>query len=733
MKRLIMTVSALVALAVQIPAQEAVRDSLHMAGVRVSSTDGSPFSTLDVAVRGVNSLHGDGSPLWIVDGVILNTAISHNLNPFWQYGDVGYATASDPLPYISACDIESVRVLKDVSATAIYGSKGANGVILVTTRKASVDKTSIRWSSDMSVAEPTHSGYARPAVSHRHNVSAGAVNDRTSYMLSGSFRDDRYLLPGMGARSGGLRVSFETKANQVVSFGLNSILSAGMTSSAASTAPFGALSQTIAMRDRSADLQAWTEDYDDDALDFRAVTSAWLTIRPFRGFSADIRLGTDYRSNTRSFWYGNGTDFGKSVNGAASILVSSLFSYNASLRLSYARYFAEKHHFIISAGAEALGDWNKMNNQSGTDFFLHDLRAKSINVMADRARIHYYEYDNLTAGADVSASYVFDSLVGMTVSLRADSNPRLDGPGMVLYPAGQAWWDIRRTFLNSSRVLSSLKLKGGYGEAGYDHVMPYGLSASFVPASGWRETISADHVAFHEVRSRLHTKEFNVGMEAGFLDERLSLETAFFDRRTKDMLTLYSFGESGEGHSFDMANRGVELGIRAVPVSTGSWKWTLDMNGTYHLTNNMEVVIRDYRNRPIGNPVPDVYGSLGTLLSWKDIELDILFDGAAGHDIVNMNRMYANGTDKVSGRYLEDGDFLRVARISLAYDLHFRKVTWVDSLKFRAGVRNLCTLTRYSGWNPDVNSFASSNSTLGMDYGSHQMARCWTLGIHVIF
>ena len=95
--------------------------------------------------------------------------------------------------------------------------------------------------------------------------------------------------------------------------------------------------------------------------------------------------------------------------------------------------------------------------------------------------------------------------------------------------------------------------------------------------------------------------------------------------------------------------------------------------------------------------------------------------------------MHINGDKEVTSAYVEKGDFLRLARLSLCYDVPLKKVDWIKSLKVRASARNVCTVTGYSGWNPDVNSYGISNSTAGMDYGSHQTARCWTLGLSLVF
>ena len=120
----------------------------ELSGVRVSAVDGSPNGLLNVNIRGLNTLRGDSQPLWIVDGAVIGSSINQNLDAFYQTG--GKTSNGDDLPdysgqyynspignfaWLSPYEVESIQVLKDISATALYGMQGANGVIMITTKK----------------------------------------------------------------------------------------------------------------------------------------------------------------------------------------------------------------------------------------------------------------------------------------------------------------------------------------------------------------------------------------------------------------------------------------------------------------------------------------------------------------------------------------------------------------------------------------------------------------------
>ena len=780
------TLSVLVALSVfstAAQAEDIVRDSLGMhssavktveallqgqvAGVRVWSMDSSPISAQGVSIRGINSLRGSCAPVYVVDGTVLNTSNARNIDPLWQHGDAAYASPLSILTFMTPDDVESIQVIKNTSAAALYGSKGASGVVLINTRRLNQEKMRIVLDSDVDVSVPMLNGFSSTSVSHNHRLMLGSMKDRTGYTLSAYFRDDNYILPNTGSMKGGLRTVFETKANPVVWFGLNSQLSVGKTSQAAATAWYGSESLTINMRKEGADLQGWVDDYDDGVLDFRAVNSMWMKLNLFRGFSFKLDLGTDYEYSTRSFWWGNATPFGKANNGAASILRTSVFAYNASAVLDYQCYIGEDHMLNVSAGAQALGNRDVFNTLNGTDFYNHSLRAKGLNLAASKAELHKYDNSYLALGIFGDLKYDFKEVAGADLAFRTDFNTEYTVWNM--YPSTSAYFDIRKSFLQENEVVSALRLEGGYGEAGREDYIPYDFLGAYT--TGAYEQVDKSVAAFHDGRSYIHTKEWNVSLALGFFGDRLTLEGGYYDRRTSDRLSFYCFGEKqGQWWNFTdrretssqesvIANAGVELTLGAVPVRTKNWEWSININGAYNMnriaslaqedmggmsignslvaTGNIEghpvSSIIDESGAVLGNPIPECHGAIGTVLRWKNLTLDVLADGAAGSDILNLNRMAVNNSSSVLPKYVEKGDFLRLSRVSLAYDIPMRGVPHIRSLQVRLSGCNLAVLTSYSGWTPDVNSFAVSNYRLGIDYGSYQAARTFVLGFNIKF
>jgi len=122
------------------------------AGVQITSTSGAPGAGVQLRIRGTTSIRSNNNPLFVVDGVPLSggtTAAS---------ADVGFGTTADtnPLNFINPSDIESISILKDASATAIYGSRGANGVVIITTKSGKGSRGSFDFASSVSVSEPAN-------------------------------------------------------------------------------------------------------------------------------------------------------------------------------------------------------------------------------------------------------------------------------------------------------------------------------------------------------------------------------------------------------------------------------------------------------------------------------------------------------------------------------------------------------------------------------------------------
>lgn len=244
----------------------------RIAGVQVLSTGGEPGSPLSLRIRGANSLRGDNEPLYVVDGIIINSSTEDAADPL--QGGSSYLAAQNGLTGISPQDIESIEILKDASATAIYGSRGANGVVLITTKQSKGGKPKFTYNSSVRVGEATRlidvldpleyinyqndaraalefaprfytyedgtiAGYVnspefmeanaeslprltpvnwfddilQTSVSHSHRLSIAGGEGKGRYYVAGGFMNNQGIIPSTKLSTGDLLFKYDRKVN----------------------------------------------------------------------------------------------------------------------------------------------------------------------------------------------------------------------------------------------------------------------------------------------------------------------------------------------------------------------------------------------------------------------------------------------------------------------------------------------------------------------------------------
>ncbi len=776
-----------------------------VSGVRVSLMDGAPNGALNTNIRGFNSLRGDSQPLWVVNGVILTNGLSQNLNAFWQkgglttkgdfipdYSELSYSPVLNSMAFLNPYDIENIEVLKDLSATAKYGTQGANGVIIVNTHRSTDERTNVFWRSNVSVDISGRTGSAfRPGVNHNHTIGVNKTINNTSFDITGFIRNTYGIVRRTGSLYGGINLSLENTVHSIVWFGFNSILSVGKQENAAGAAYLGKPSTMILSRYPNRftgdSLKGWEEDFDDEVEDYRALNSVWLQLNFLKGFYFKASLGADFESNTRRIWYGNGTSFGASSNGAASIMSSTLFNYNAKGEFNFSRYIASKHHITASAAVEVIGSKNKFGVMNGTSFDLHYLRARGLSTMTSRAIPYKFTRDYIIVGTYGLLSYDYDGIAGVNALYRADFSTKYDGSKPISYPAADAFVDIHKIAFPDNKIVTALKLTGGYGEAGREDYIPYEMLGNYLVSY---PSVPSGTEVFYDGLNRIHSAEWNVGAKISFID-KVNLSVKYYDKKATEEFFIYNFGKKiGVYHDWAkkhtlvfstegaVRNRGLEFDGDFRILEKGKWTLTAFANFTWNFNNITKVKYEDRAGRNIGknvyvnllaennsvgtlygyaenadgsiadlngdgditdvdrkilgNTLPKYMAALGATLRYDAFTLEFVMDGVFGYNVANLNKMIAESRTKLSSRYVERGDHARLSNVTFSYII---PVKWkpIRSLKVNLSATNLFTITKYKGWNPDVNCYGSSALSYGLDYGSYPTVRSIVLGISANF
>lgn len=245
------------------------------AGILVSNTTGAPGASVNIKIRGTGSFNGGSEPLYVVDGVILNSPSQDNGKMMSQGLTVNNSDQpTNGLMGISPQDISNIEILKDASATAIYGAMGANGVVLITTKTGTSDRSTVEWSSGIDVsmlakklpmmnlnefieyARDTLTGtrfnstlgriYLNPAypdsgmivdpvdwqdyimstsVSQHHRIAVSGRSNNTNYMLSAGYDDVKGIVKNTEAKTTNFRLNFDKTVSRVVKIGMRNSFS----------------------------------------------------------------------------------------------------------------------------------------------------------------------------------------------------------------------------------------------------------------------------------------------------------------------------------------------------------------------------------------------------------------------------------------------------------------------------------------------------------------------------
>jgi hypothetical protein len=435
---------------------------------------------------------------------------------------------------------------------------------------------------------------------------------------------------------------------------------------------------------------------------------------------------------------------------------------------------------------------------NGINFVSEELRANGLRIGAYDLKIHKFIRQYNHFGGYLNLSYNYKGIINADAVCRVDYSPKYYDKEINYYPAGNLMLDLRKAFFPKNATVSTLQLKGGWGVSGLEKYVPYELFGNFL-SSSWFEPEKGTST-FYDGLDKLRTTEWTVGLDMGFLSDRIRLGAGFYDRSTDDIFVMYQLGRLPEDATDNywvwggcdkvferksvIRNQGVELDFSADMIKTADWSWNISANIAYNANAVMSSNAEDFngrvvgsdiyctcnaRNLPVsslygyrsdkdgnylditgegriddadkvilGNTIPLYYGGLQTMLRSKRLSLNVMLDGAGGHNVANANALVKDGATDTEGKiclstkYVERADYIRLSQVGLRYDVPLRSRT-VKGLSVRLSAHNLLTMTPYSGLNPDVNCFGASALTGGLDYGSYPLMRMYILGFNIKF
>lgn len=611
-----------------------------IAGVQITNGGGAPGEGATIRIRGGSSLSASNDPLIVIDGVPVDND--------------GISGMRNPLSTIHPTDIESFTVLKDASATAIYGSRASNGVIIITTKTAKKGANlKVNYNGFVSVANKTQSvdvlsadeftflmkkRYAnnanalallgksqtnwqdeiyQTAVSHDHNVSLmGSVKFLPFRVSLGYSNEEGILLTdGLSRYTGAislnpsflddhLRVNLNLKGMMIE----NQFANRGAIGTAVHFDPTQPVYSGNAKYDN---FFTWTQQNgnpidiapvnpvaqllmtDDQATVNRSLGNLQLDYRFhfLPDLRANLNVGYDYSSSegttVRPETYPGNYD-ALAGGGRNNVYTQDKKNQLLDFYLNYNKNFE-----AISSRVDAMAGYSWQHFWRAGDFLEQNFKQTKTYQNTD------YETENFLVSFFGRINYILLDRYMLTFTLRDDGSSRFSpDTRWGLFPSVAFAWRLKEEgFLKNSDAISEMKLRLGYGVTGQQNISdndyPYlprytrgEVNAQYLFGNNWYPTFRAEgydaNIKWEE------TVTYNIGLDYGFLKDRISGTIDLYKRTTNDLINFIPVPAGTNLSNYlltnigNLENKGVEFSINAIPVKTSDFNWEIGLNASYN-------------------------------------------------------------------------------------------------------------------------------------------------------
>lgn len=590
-------------------------------GVQVVNNAGAPGGDVNIRIRGFNSILGNNNPLYIIDGFIGGDF--NNLNP---------------------ADVESIEVLKDASSTAIYGSRGANGVILITTKKGSSSKTSISFTSRFASSTvikkfdllnagdfattvnernaalgltPSFTSsqisdfYAKggtdwqkeifttaPAQEYQLSVSGGG--DKTSYLLSGNFLDEKGIIRNSGFK----RYNFRSNINSTITDKLKVSLNFSgtrrtNTNTSGTQGKNSSLTQALSWAPttpaRNADGEFITQDpigsifynpvalaYDQENVSTSTNTNlvARANYEFIKGLSLDVTLGADYQNFLGSYF--TGPSISNNIPKAQRTSGENVSIQNTNT-LNYLHTFNKVHALNVTAVFETQSNTYNGFDANANNLVFPSLGYNNLSLAASNSATANYSKSTIVSLLG-RVNYSFKDKYLVTGSLRRDGSSKFQGDNKYsLFPSAAVAWKLsEESFIKNSDLFSLLKLRASYGLTGSQAINPYSTLSTyatdpFSAATSFNSTsVTSGIVIGNAGNPNLKwetTSAVDMGIDAEILHGKLRFSVDYYNKNTNDRLLAqplprYLGGGTITSNVGKINNTGWDFSLSATPVSS---------------------------------------------------------------------------------------------------------------------------------------------------------------------
>lgn len=659
----------------------------RIAGVQVTQTSAEPGGGFSIRVRGTNSITAGNEPLYVIDGL----------------------AGANPENSLNPSDIKSIQVLKDASATAIYGARGSNGVVLITTKQGQKD-TPLEISYNVSTgfqsaskkldlmnaqeymsfyndvyidrgveplfsqADFTEAGLGtnwqdevlRSAMIQEHRLSFSGGSEDTQYYLSLNYFDQDGIVISSGFKRFGARVNLIHSVGEKLKIGINLNnssenenkvpLGLGVNSGAGVIAAALQLPPILPVYDADGSYSTSLQDLSNPVAQAETIDELIKTTRIFGNAFAEYEILTGLKSKInvgydQSLLRGDEfldvvTQKGSLAEGQATKNFQESNSYLFEFTLDYNKVIHDKHSLNLLGGYSYQEFTNSGFNASAQNFPTTSFGTNNLGAGdPTEFNVGSFKSESRIVSGFGRVNYSFDERYLMSGSFRADGSSRFGENNKFSYfPSGALAWNIsNESFFPDESVVSNLKLRASYGLSGNQEIdngrslVLLGSGPISVFDGVEYQSIAPIQLANADLKWET-TESFNLGIDFGILEGRVSGTVEYFQNNTRDLLLLLPIPtttgfDSSLQNVGDTRNSGFELSLSSRNF-VGDFLWTTDLNLATlknEVTNLGELprilqgnvrFIQDFTLLEVGKPINSYYGYLfdGVFQSQQEVD-----------------------------------------------------------------------------------------------------------------
>ncbi|MEM1319445.1 MAG: TonB-dependent receptor [Bacteroidota bacterium] len=649
----------------------------RLAGVQVTSSSGEPGAAANIRIRGASSIRANNNPLFVLDGIPLD---GRDISAGADIG-AGRQSARNPLSFINPNDIESISVLKDASATAIYGSRGSNGVIIITTKKGTVGKPKVELSSTVGFATmPDGRKYNLLNASQfaeengNPNLNFGADVDAFDEILRTGLIQNHNLTYGGSTESGGryrmslgiqdqegiIKDSEQKTYNATINITQNlfkdrvtiggKLIASFVRDQAAAlsdqvgaegdmlisalrwnpTRPFMEGGDFVQPSDNERSPAAFLEYYDDATQTSRIFGNLFADVKITDNLKYRFNYGIDRSESSRRVAISRAfrANFAEGSGGVAQIENIEAYTQLFEHTLDYNASLTDNVGFNATVGYSYQEFTRQGNTQRGNGFLIDDqaLYLNNLNFansFPPNNNSSFSDPDDELQSFFGRVNFDINDRYLVTATVRADGSSRFGEDNRYgVFPSAAVAWKISNEDF-APEVFNDLKLRVGWGITGNQEFPSGSAQNQFKPLDDG-SGIQQDIVGNPDLQWE-ETTQFNVGIDFAFADYKFTGSLDYFTKTTEDLLFRLRAAQQAPDvfvwrnlDGVTVDNSGIEFNINTYLVETADFNWEFGLNASYY-TNEINNVSGTF---PAGIITGEINGQ-----GLSNQRAQLLFDG----------------------------------------------------------------------------------------------------------